>query len=120
MAGGRYLLTDCGCTDETGHKDLEVREGQSVGLFVMVSESEDICLFVCSASHTHGHYSMDEKKKLVELLHLKEVTIPAFSIFVGYGYFQHVGYGWRNSHSQCYHTFLILTSCDLKCAVVSA
>lgn len=50
------------------------------------SRFEAICLLVCRASQTYVHYRMAEKKKLAELMRLKEVLISAHTVFVGYKY----------------------------------
>lgn len=60
---------------------------------------------------------MAEKKKLTELLHLREVVILAYFIFVKHGYLQLGGYGCQCSHSLRYHSYLISFSYDLKKAV---
>lgn len=55
VTGGQYLMIRRKCPDQTGHNDFEVRESRSLGLSVLISGSESICLQVCSATHTYVH-----------------------------------------------------------------
>lgn len=71
VSDSQYLLTGRGCLEQNEHSDLEVRIGRSPEVFVLVYGSEVICLLVCSAFHIYEHYPLGEKKKLAELLCLK-------------------------------------------------
>lgn len=72
VPGGRYLAIDRDFLDQTVHNGFAVREGRSLGVFVLVSASKAICLIVCPALHTYLHYKMAEKEKLAELPRLKQ------------------------------------------------
>lgn len=86
LAGVRYLLKSFDSPDKTGLNDFEVQEGLRRGIFVPLSWFEDMCLLVCIALRTHVCYWMDEKKRVAELLYLKEVAIPVVSIHVRHRY----------------------------------
>lgn len=43
------------------------------------------------------HYPRAEKRKLVQLPLKEDVSIPAYSIYVGDGYMQYEGRGWRGT-----------------------
>lgn len=87
---------------------------------MLVFEFEAIYVSVCPASHTYVHSPEAEKKKLARLLLLKEVDIPACSIFDRVGYLQHRGYVCRGSHRLGFHNYLILSSCELKGVIAFA
>lgn len=89
VTGRQYLLTGCDCPDQTGHNDLEVRRGRSSLFFVLLFESEATFILVYPAVTMNLKYPTAEKKKLPELLNLKEVAIPACHFLVGYWYQQH-------------------------------
>lgn len=80
LTSGLNLLTSRD-SDQTEHKDCEVREYRSPQFFVLISGSRAICLLVCLVSHTHLRYPISKKKKLAELLHVEKVTIPAYFVF---------------------------------------
>lgn len=94
VTGGCYLLTGHACSDQTDHKDFEVREDLSTGFFVPFSRFEAIFRLVFPASNTHVYNQMDKKQTLAQLLSLEEASIPAYYIFVGYDYLQHRGCMW--------------------------
>lgn len=48
---------------------------------------------------------MKEKIKLVKVVKMEEVAIPAFSVFVGNSYVQHGGARWKREHC-CSITYL--------------
>lgn len=73
----------------------------------MAPGSKAICKLVFSVTYTNVHYPIFGKKRLAELLYLEDVANSGYSFFVGHEYLQHGGFGWRDSHSFCYHTCLI-------------
>lgn len=48
---------------------------------------------------------------------IERVTIPAFTVFVGYGGLQHAGAGWHGSFDLRFHVYFILFNISLKGAV---
>lgn len=82
MTDDPYPLIDGYRLYQSGHSYFEVHKGQSPGLFEQVSRSEVVCVLVCAVSLTYVYYWMSEKKRLAELLSLKEVGTLAFSIFI--------------------------------------
>lgn len=60
----------------------------------LVSSSEPLRHLVCPTLHKHVHYLSSEKEKLAGLFLPEKVAIPAYSVFIGRVYVQHVGYGW--------------------------
>lgn len=111
---GPYHLTRSDCLHRNGQNDFEVRKHRSTGLFVLVSGWKAIFYLVCPASLIFLYYQMAGRKKLAELLHLGELHFPAYSILVSSGYLRYGGCGWLGSHSPLYHTYLIISSDDLK------
>lgn len=95
--GSRYLMTGRGSPDQTERSYFDIRKVQSLGFFVLFSGPETIYLLVWPASHICLHYLMCEKKKLVKLLRLEGVAIPAYSVFIGERYTQPGGNGCRGS-----------------------
>lgn len=89
VTGGPYRLKVPEYFDQIRHKGLEVWEGLTIELFVLVSGSETIYLLVWSVSHSYVSYLMAEKKKRADFLHLEDVNISVFSVFVQLGYQQH-------------------------------
>lgn len=75
--------------------------------FLLVSRSEHTRLIVCPLSHIYVHYKMDKKKRLVELLCMEEVSIPACYMIFGHRCLQNGGFGWQVSHRLRSHTYLI-------------
>lgn len=53
----------------------------------------------------------------MEMLHIEELTMPAFSVFVEHECLQHDGLGWRRTRSLRFQTFLITASYGLNNAV---
>lgn len=64
--------------------------------------------------HICVHYPIAEKMKLAKLLGLEEVVILAYSVFVGYVYLHHEGYGLWGSHSLHYDAYLVRSIYGLK------
>lgn len=50
-------------------------------------------------------------------LEMKEIQIPAQSIFIGHGYVQHSGASWDGSRDLRYNMYIILESSELKDAI---
>lgn len=69
----RYVLTGHDCRCRTRPNDSKVQEGRSPWFFLLFSWAEAICLLVYPMSHTYVHYPIADKKKIAELLRLKEV-----------------------------------------------
>lgn len=84
------------------------------------SGSKAIRLLLYPASHIYVLYSIPVKKKLFKLLRQEKLTIPAYSVFFDYGFVQHSRYGWQSSHNLRYHTYLNVSTLDLKDAVAFA
>lgn len=86
LGNGRWRLpTGRDCLNRTVHKDFEVQDGRSPGIFVLVPRSEGTVLLVCSTLHTNAHYPKAKKKKLDEVLRLEEVAILAYFVSVEHG-----------------------------------
>lgn len=120
VTGGRYLLTDHNCHDQTGHNNFEVQEGKASRFFVLFFGSKAISIFVCQSSHTHVNYLIGETKKLSMIVQMEKVEISQFSVVVDHGYLQQAGFGRRGHHCLPYHTYLIPEGFDLKAVVVLA
>lgn len=75
--------------------------------------TKPIFMLVCHVSHIHMQYSMAEKKKIAELLHLEEKRIPAF-LLLSNGYLHHPRCAWHDSYCLRYHTSLITLSYHLN------
>lgn len=118
MTSSLYLLAGRHFPDQTVENDIEIREGRSPGLFVLVSASMNTGSLVCPASHNYMLYSVDEKRKLVEVLHLEEVAIPALPIFVVYWYPEQGRRRWRGSRSLLYHNCVISLTYNRKDTVL--
>lgn len=88
MTGGRYMLTGRDFLDQNGHNNFEIQKGLDPGLFLFFSGSEGICLLVCPATRTYVLYPTFEKKMFAQLLRLKEVTIPVYSVSIEHEYLQ--------------------------------
>lgn len=80
--------------------------------------TEPVSLLVCSAPRPYLFYQPVEKKKFAKLRRIEEVRIATFPVFVRHGYLPHGGFGWRGSHTLRYHTYLLLTSYEVKDAVL--
>lgn len=59
--GGRYLLTGLDCLDQTGHVDIELRDGRSSAVFVPMFQSKVTCVLVRPVPHTHLIYQLAKK-----------------------------------------------------------
>lgn len=95
VPAARYLLKSRDCLGQPEHNVFNFRDGRSPGSFVMVSRSEAIYLLICPAWHIHLQYPMSEKMKLAKLLHLEEVRIPVYPVFILHGCLQHGSWDWR-------------------------
>lgn len=63
------------------------------------------------------YYPEREKKKLPTIPNTEEVEVPKYSIFVGLGFLQHAGAGWKGYHALQYHTCKIPECATPKCAI---
>jgi len=105
--GGRALISGKGLSDQNGHNDFEYRKGLCPGFFVIVTGNDLVHLWVCKSSHQYIWYSDADKRDLADLMVLSQIQIQPNSIFIGHGYLQHAGSGWRGFHSLRYHMYII-------------
>ena len=105
--GGRLLLTGKDADDQCGHNDFVVRDGESPGYFVIANGPHTTSLLVAPSSHKYVKYEKSRLHMLSRTLEMEEIDIPPFSLFIGHGYLQHAGAGWRGNHSIRYHTYVV-------------
>lgn len=74
---------------------------------MLVSGSEAKGLLDCPSLHIYVHSQISVKKKLVELLLLSSITIPADSIFFAHVYLLLGASGWQGLCRLQYRTCLI-------------
>lgn len=104
--GGRFLLTGKGVTDQCGRNDFCVEVDVSPGYSVIDTGHHGSFLHVCPFSHSYVLYHQMRKYVLANTLKMEEVDITPFSLFVGHGYVQHAGVGWRGGYNLRYHTYI--------------
>lgn len=93
IASRRYLLSDRNCSDQTGHKNFEVRKVKSHRFFILVSESEMVSLLVYPTMHMYVDDPMNDKKNRSKLFQMEEVKTIKFSVSVAPAYLQYAGCG---------------------------
>ena len=127
ITGGRPLLTGRGCADQCGHNDFVVDQGKNPGYFFIVTGPEKASLHVCPGSHRYVFYHESRRRLLAEILEMEEIQIPKFSLFIGHGYLQHAGVGWRDpegesgpGHRIRYHTYIVPSNHLLPDAIAFA
>lgn len=113
----RYFMAGKQCFPQWGHKDFEVNQWWSSGLFMIASCCERSSLFLCPASQTYVYYPKNMRDDLARLLHLDEIRIPPSSVFVDHCYLQQAGSGWNGHHVHQYHIFIIRNDYNSKDAV---
>ena len=105
--GGRLLLSSRHLEDQAGHNDFPYRQNDCPGFFIIVTGNEQVNLWVCKSSHQYVWYQPNEKRELADILVMSEITIAPHSVFIGHGYLQHAGAGWRGFHALRYHIYLV-------------
>lgn len=96
---GQHLSNGRDCLRRTANDDFEIRESRGLHFFELAPVSEAICLLVRDIFNSSVYYPRAKKEKPADLLHLKEVPIPDYSIFVGHEYVQHGKSGRWGSRS---------------------
>lgn len=115
--GGRFLLSGEDVVDQCGHNDFAVKDTLSPGYFVIVSGIRGASLMVCPGSQKYVRYNPGRRELIRRSLQMEEIMIPPLSMFIGHGYLQHAGAGWRGHHAVRYHTYVAPTSHPLPDAI---
>lgn len=110
MIDGCYHLSGCRCSDKKKRNDFRSAKEITLVFFVLVPRFEALSILVCTAAHRYVDYPLPEKKKPLELLHLKEVAILVFSVFMGHGHLPHGRCGLRGYQFLRSHIYLISAS----------
>lgn len=106
----RQLLIGRNCPERTDHNNVEYPKGQQVEISMLISGSKATCHSVSLATHTYVHNHRAEKKRLVELLRLREVASLPYSAYVVNGYLHHERCGWHGYQNLRYYTCLMFSS----------
>lgn len=62
--------------------------------------------YVCTGSHNYVFYSLEDKRKIADILKMDPVILPLFSAFIFHGYFHHTGAEYLRSANLGYHVYL--------------
>ena len=119
-SGGRFLLTSRDCPEQAGHNKFPVQAQDLPAFFLITTAEQETSLWKTPGSYLYVQYEEETRKTISAGLVLNETTIPPYSVFVGHGYFQHAGVGWRGNHALRYHMYFIPNEIQMKDSVYYA
>lgn len=64
-------------------------------------------MYVCKGLHHYVFYLSEAARTLADILRLKRIQLPSYSVFVGHGWLQNAGAVYLGHHNMHYHLYLV-------------